>query len=189
MFSEEKRQIVHILLFILAFCLKYLNRWQAAMLLFILLLFTLVIVPRLKLKKYFYRHSEKKYSQGAVLYFFILLILVIIFPLPIVAVSWAILALGDGSATLIGKHFKCKELPWNKHKTFVGSIAFFIFASTGAFVLLIWMIPTMSYSSALIIAIKTALIAAIVESLPLKINDNVSVTLSSALALYFLKII
>ncbi|MFA6322726.1 MAG: hypothetical protein WCX71_04605 [Candidatus Buchananbacteria bacterium] len=189
MFSEDKRQIVHIGLFILAFLLKFLVRWQAAVLLLLLLIFTLAIVPKLRFKNYFYRHFEKKYSEGAVLYFLVLFVLVLIFPLYIVAASWAILALGDGSATLIGKHFKCRELPWNRHKTIAGSLAFFIFGTLGAVVLLKWMLPDLSFWAALVVAVKSVIIAALVESLPLRINDNVTVTVTSAVVMYLLKIV
>jgi dolichol kinase len=189
MFSEDKRQLVHIILFILAFFLKYLARWQAVIMILLLLAITLIVVPKLRMRNYFYRHYESKYSEGAVLYFFILLILAIVFPLYIVAVSWGILALGDGSATLIGRHFKCRELPWNRHKTYVGSISFVIFGALGAYILLRWMLPELDATAAMAAAAKTALLAAIVESLPLKVNDNVSVAVTSAVALYLLKVV
>lgn len=186
MFAEEKRQAVHILLFGFAFLLRFINRWQAAALLFVLLFFTLLVVPKLKMRSYFYRRFENKYSQGAVLYFFVLLVLILVFPLTIVAAAWAILAWGDGAATLIGKHFKAKELPWNKHKSYAGSLAFIFFGTVGAFILLQWMTPGMSASQAFFLGAKATMVAALVESLPLKTNDNVTVTLTSALVLYFL---
>ena len=189
MFSEEKRQLVHILLLFLAFLLKYTSRGQAAVLLLVLLAMTLVVIPRIRLKNYFYRFAERKYSEGAVLYFLVLLILIVVFPLYVVGVAWAILALGDGLATLIGKHFKAKELPWNGDKSYAGSLAFFIFGTIGATVLLKWMLPELSFNLALIAAAKTALVAALVESLPLKVNDNVSVAVTSAFVMYLLKIV
>ena len=117
----------------------------------------------------------------------ILLILVLVFPLYIVAASWAILALGDGTATLIGQNFKAKELPWNRKKSYAGSIAFVVFGALGAFILLKWMLPDLSANAAFFWGFKAALVAAVVESLPLKINDNVSVTVTSALVMYLLK--
>ena len=186
MFKEEKRQIVHILLFLLAFLLKYLSRWQTIILLCLLLFVVLFIIPRLRAKSHLYRFTERKYSRGAVSYFLILLVLVLIFPLHIVAVSWAILALGDGTATLFGRHFRAKELPWNKNKTYAGSLAFIIFGSLGAFILLKWMVPEISGNQAFFLGLKTTIVAAIVESLPLKFDDNVSVAIASAVTLYFL---
>ncbi len=186
MFNEEKRQAVHILLFLLAFFLKYLNRFQAVGLLLLLLFITLFLIPKLKVKSYFYRQVERKYSQGAVLYFLVLLVLVLIFPLYIVAASWAILALGDGTATLIGKNFKVKELPWNRQKSYIGSLSFIISGALGVFILLKWMLPEISSNTAFFIGLKTALVAALVESLPLRINDNITVTVTSAVILSYL---
>ncbi len=186
MFKEEKRQFIHISLLVLAFFLKYLNRWYAILIFLALFLIVLVIVPQLKAKSHVYRVSENKYSQGALLYFLVLLILVLIFPLHIVAVSWAILALGDGMATLIGKSFKSYPLPWNKKKTYAGSLAFVFFGTFGAFILLKWMLPELSINQAFFLGLKTAVVAAIVESLALDIDDNLTVALSSAVVLYLL---
>jgi len=184
MFREEKRQIVHILLFLLAFLLKYLNRWQAFVLLGLLLFITLFVAPKLRARSHLYRFAERRYSRGAVSYFLILLVLVLVFPLYIVAVSWAILALGDGTATLFGRHFRAKELPWNKNKTYAGSLAFIIFGTIGAFILLKWMLP--GIGSSFSIALKTTIVAAIAESLPFKFDDNVTVAVTSAVVLYLL---
>ena len=183
-FSEEKRQAVHILLLVFAFSLKYLTRFWAVLLLLALLGIMIFLIPKIRLKNYFYRYSENKYSEGAVLYFLVLLILVLIFPLSVVAASWAILALGDGAATLVGKNFKVKELPWNRQKSYAGILAFMVFGTVGAYILLKWMMPELN--NALTISFKTALIAAIVESLPFKINDNLTVAITSAIVLSFL---
>lgn len=187
--KEEIRQAIHILLFLLAFFLKYLNRFQAVFLLLLLFIITVFIIPRLKARSYLYRAFENKYSQGGMSYFLVLIVLVLVFPAYIVAASWAILALGDGAATLIGKNFKAKELPWNQDKTYFGSLAFIIFATLGAFILLKWMAPTMSGSEAISLGLTTAIVAAIVESLPLKINDNITVAASSAVVMFLLTLV
>lgn len=184
MFSENKRQLIHVLLFLLAFLLKFLDRWQAAGLLLILLIISVVFVPQHKMRNFLYRPAERKYSQGGILYFLVLLVLVLIFPLPVVAASWAILALGDGMATLLGENFRMKELPWNRQKTYLGTFAFVIFGMLGALILLKWMLPDLT--GAFGISLKTAIVAAIVESLPLKINDNITVAVASAVVINFL---
>ncbi|MBI3291080.1 hypothetical protein HYZ76_02240 [Candidatus Falkowbacteria bacterium] len=186
MFKEEKRQSIHILFFLGAFLLKYLNKWQAVLLILLILFIIVFLLPELKVRSHVYRLNEKRYSRGAVYYFLILLVLVIIFPLEIVAITWAILALGDGTATLLGQHFKARELFWNKNKTYVGSLSFVIFASLGAFILIRWMYPEISGGAAFLVGLKTALVAAVVESLPLRLNDNISVSLVSAIILSFL---
>ena len=184
--KESKRQFVHIFLFIFAFFLKYLSQWQVFFILLFFLVFVLVLLPQLKAKSYFYREAEKKYSAGAVLYFLVLMVLVLVFPLPIVAVSWAILALGDGMATLIGRNFRVKELQWNRKKSYAGTIAFVVFGTLGAVILLRWMLPEFGFNSALSLSLKTVIVAAIVESLPWRVNDNISVPIASAVVLNFL---
>ena len=186
MFREEKRQGIHVLLFLFAFLLKYLSRFQAVGIIFLLLFITLFLVPKLGIKAHLYRQFERKYCEGAIFYFLTLLILVLIFPPMIVAASWAILALGDGMATLVGKNFRAKELMWNKNKTYAGSLAFVFFGTLGALVLLKWMLPDLSLMAAFSLGFKTAIVAAIVESLPIKINDNITVAVTSALVLSFL---
>lgn len=188
MFQEEKRQLVHIFLFFGAFLLKYLERWQAMVLVLFLLIISLFFLPKTKFRHHFYRSNENKYSKGAVLYFFVLLVILAIFPLPIAGAAWVILALGDGLATLIGKNFKCRELPWNSHKTYIGSASFLVFGGFGAFVILKWLLPELSFEQAAWAGFRATLAAAFVESLPLKLNDNVSVPIVSALVLVFLGI-
>lgn len=186
MSTEQKRQYTHVLLFLFAFILKYTTRLQAAILVLVLLSFVLLVLPKLKTRSHFYRPSEQVYSQGAVMYFLVLLILILVAPLYIVAASWAILALGDGMATLFGQNFKARELPWSRNKTLAGMTAFIIFATLGCFILLKWMITGPTTTELLVISFKTAVVAAIVESLPLRINDNLTVTIASAIVLSIL---
>ncbi len=188
MFKEEKRQAVHIVLLLFAFVLKYVNFFGAVILILGLLIFVSLIVPKLRVRRHFYRPAEKFYSHGAVSYFLVLLILVLVFPgrLYIVAASWAILALGDGLATAIGQNFKTKELAWNKNKSYIGTLAFILFGTIGCYVMLKWMTPELGALFAFSASWRTALVAGIIESLPWRINDNISVPLSSAVTLYFL---
>jgi len=87
-----------------------------------------------------------------------------------------IVALGDGSATFGGKMLGGRRLPWNRKKTFSGLICFTIvgtLASTYSF----WgeIRPTVSWGTAFLICGTAALCAAIVESLPIRSNDNLRV--------------
>lgn len=186
MFKEEKRQAVHISLLFFAFGLKYFSRFWAVVLLVGLLAIVLFVVPKLRSRKHFYRREEKVLSRGAINYFLVLLVLVLIFPFEVVGASWGIMALGDGMATLVGKNFKTKELFWNRHKSYVGSIAFVFFGMIGSYILLRWLAPDLTMQTALTVSFKTAVVAALVESLPWKINDNISVPLVSAITLSWL---
>ncbi|MCP8308572.1 MAG: phosphatidate cytidylyltransferase [archaeon] len=82
--------------------------------------------------------------------------------------SIEIVALGDSSARLFGKLIGHTRLPFNKMKTFEGSIFCFIFSWLGAS---LFVPPS--------IAILGALIGSIVESLPLPIDDDLTMPIAS----------
>ncbi len=90
-------------------------------------------------------------------------------------VAVLVLVLGDASSTIAGKVFGTKRLPYNKNKTAEGTFAFFIFAFIGA-------ITQLPY----FIAIITALFGAFVESLPMKIDDNLTVPILVGVLLWLL---
>ena len=87
-----------------------------------------------------------------------------------------ILALGDGSATLGGMMLGGRRLPWNRKKTFSGLFCFAIvgsLASTYSY----WgeARPGVPVGSACLICGVAALCAGVVESLPIRSNDNLRV--------------
>lgn len=95
-----------------------------------------------------------------------------------------IIAFGDGSATLFGLLLGKRRLPWNKHKSWVGSTAF-ILAATPMAMLIYWAdsIPHPSLVQAGLCAGVSVLVAALVESLPIRLNDNAFVGTSAAVTL------
>jgi dolichol kinase len=94
----------------------------------------------------------------------------------------AILAFGDGSATLGGLLIGGRSLPWNSQKTISGSLCFVFFASLMGGVIY-WgeANPQVPFLGALQIAALASFIAAVAESLPSRINDNIRVGISSSL--------
>src|SRR3989338_902777 len=121
----------------------------------------------------------------------------------IVAGAWAIMSLGDGCSNIFGKAYGKRKVPWNPEKSWIGSAAFVFFGGLGAAILMWWV--NLDQSSAQTIqeqmqtplmwsyfftsAFLAAFVAAGVESLPLKINDNVTVPLIAGLFLYATTII
>ena len=87
-----------------------------------------------------------------------------------------ILALGDGSATLGGLMIGGRRLPWNRKKTFSGLFCFAIVGSLAASYSF-WgeSRPGVSFTKAFVVCGVAALCAAIVESLPIRSNDNMRV--------------
>ncbi len=101
----------------------------------------------------------------------------------------AVLAFGDGSATLGGLWLGGPKLPWNSKKTWAGFAAFLVIGIPLAS-LIYWgetqfnpesleygMVP---FSQALICAGTAVLLGAIAESLPVSLNDNIRVGIAAA---------
>ena len=84
-----------------------------------------------------------------------------------------IIALGDGSATLGGLLLGGRRLPWNRKKTYSGLFCFAIVGSLAA-TYSYWgeSHPGVSVGTAFLICGLAALCAGIVESLPIRSNDN-----------------
>ena len=89
---------------------------------------------------------------------------------------WAILILGiaDAVAPVVGVAIGKHKLPWNKNKSFEGSIGFFIPA-----------LALLYYVEALPIAIGIAIIMTFVESVP-KINDNITIPIAAGILMLLL---
>jgi dolichol kinase len=123
-----------------------------------------------------YSRSHEKSCLPAILGYIIPVLLVLcLFPdFPELALMLiGIMAFGDGSATLFGLLYGSKRLPWNREKTWVGTIAFVVAAvPIGALVYLFTASPEVSPGVAFLCAGTAAVCAAAVESLPVKGNDN-----------------
>lgn len=94
----------------------------------------------------------------------------------------ATLAFGDGLATLGGIVLAGPALPWNHNKTVAGTVSFALFGTLmGAAVYWGEANPIVPFSDALIVAAITACMAALAESLPTRLNDNIRVGATAAL--------
>lgn len=101
-----------------------------------------------------------------------ILLTLLLFPSPVSSVAIAAFALGDSMASLLGGTFGKRALPFNKAKTFEGSVSCFFFAFFAG-------IYFINPAFALLAAAATA----IVESLPLPLNDNLMTPLLTGLVL------
>lgn len=102
----------------------------------------------------------------------------------------AILAFGDGSATLGGKLLGGPSLPWNREKTWSGFLAFLI-AGIPTATLMYWfeahnveaLGPPLQFGPALACCGIAVLAAALAESLKSRIDDNLRVGLAALVVL------
>lgn len=109
--------------------------------------------------------------NGAVMFYLGSFLVTVIFEPWIAIASIAVLALSDSISTLVGYYFGKHKLFINKKKSWEGSLAFFIMG----FVVLLFFVDPFK-------ALIVGLLVTIVEMLP-KINDNISVPLSTAILL------
>lgn len=130
------------------------------------------------------REGETEWRQAVLGYMATIVTPLLFFPgrAELGLMTLQIVALGDGSATLGGLMFGGRKLPWNPRKT-VSGILSFILVGTLASTYSYWgeASPSVPILTVLAICSTAALAAAIVESLPIRSNDNFRVG-STALA-------
>lgn len=102
-----------------------------------------------------------------------------------------LIAFGDGFAYICGKNFGKRRLPWNPEKTWAGTLGFVVF-STPIATLAFWLEaknPEVPFVLAGCCCLIAAVAAALAESWPTKLTDNLRVGLTAALTVstsYFL---
>jgi uncharacterized protein (TIGR00297 family) len=176
--NELLRKSLHIGFGLVAFSLKLMPWWAAAGMAAVAIAGNWLGLHRI-VGRSVARH-ERGFDAGIVLYPIAVLVLILVFrnQLHYAAIAWALLAFGDGVATLAGQSFGIARLPWNRDKSWGGFLGFLIFGGAGAFAVAYWM----DYRAPLAIVVTT-LAAAIAESLPDGIDDNVTVPFAAGVAL------
>ncbi|HEY3966442.1 MAG TPA: hypothetical protein VGM05_17910 [Planctomycetaceae bacterium] len=136
--------------------------------------------------KMFERRGQGGWSVSVVSYALITLGLLLAFPAQTeigIAVTM-IIAFGDGSATMAGMIFRGPKLPWNRDKSWSGLAAFVVCAvPLATFVYWAESHPGVSVAIALCCVTPAVVAAAVAESLPLRLNDNIRVGATSGLTI------
>ncbi len=201
--GELARKIVHMAVGLIAFAVVFLGPALSALAALTAVLMNLFVLPRLGGKALWReRESARGMSLGIVLYPFAVLLLILVFwqKLEVAAAIWGILAFGDGMASVVGMAYGRRRLPWNPEKTWAGTLAYWIFGTLGASVLLWWTATNplglsllasvnsggreISIGFVLLICALTAAFAAFVESLAMAVDDNIAVPLLAGLVLF-----
>lgn len=184
--SEAGRQIVHITMGGFALLLRWITWTQALALAGGALAFNLLVLPRIASR--LYRPGDRARGlHGIVFYPLSVLILLCLFPgrLDIVAAAWGILAAGDGVATLAGRAVGGPRWPWNPDKTVAGTVAFVLAAAAAGTALALWCRPPQIPAMFAFLAVPLAAVAAaMVETIPITLDDNLSVSLSAGATLW-----
>ena len=132
----------------------------------------------------FSRPMERNCRCSSIGYSMLVMVAVLLIPgqLEIGMAVFAIIAFGDGSATLGGLLLKGPALPWNRHKTWAGSLCFLLGGIPMA-TLYYWgeSRPGVSWNFALLCAGTAAVVSAFAESVSSRINDNIRVGITALL--------
>jgi uncharacterized protein (TIGR00297 family) len=189
-YSETRRQTLHMAMAAFALLLRVLTWWQAALCAVTAFLFNLFVLPRIGGAS-LYRPSDahRGYPLGILFYPLSVLLLILAFPRrpDIVAAAWAILAFGDGAATIVGTRLGGRALPWNPDKTCAGSLAFIVAGAAAGGALAWWTRLAVSPAPPLLFTLGAPALAAVaaagVESRRVRLDDNISVPIGAAIVL------
>ena len=195
---ETRRQLVHTSVGLFALLLHWMPAWGGLLLAGTAVASNLVLLPRLAPGLYREKEVGKGLATGVVLYPLAVFFLIIVFHdrLHLAALLWAVLAFGDGPATLAGRAFGRARLPWNRDKSWAGTIAYFLCGGTAATLISWWValghvdaghsLPIEYFA---VLSFATALVGALIESVPIGLDDNVSVPLLGSLFLHSLTLV
>jgi dolichol kinase len=128
-------------------------------------------------QKYFFgrvlREEEKSAFMGSTYFIFSTILSILLFPKSIAIASLFILILSDTAAALIGKWIGRVKI---FGKTLEGSMAFLITS-----LLIVWIYPHLGRFSGSLAALG----AAVIEILPIGVNDNLSIPLVAGAIMFF----
>jgi len=180
--KEGSRKLIHIAIgIIFLLILHYFGRHTLEIILFAGILAGLMAMHlvlssvRLPFVSWFIENFEREGVRvpgfGSAWYAFgILMAAVAIADPNALSAAICVLAFGDSLSSVFGKKGRF-SLPYNRNKTFEGSIAFFI----GSLAAYLFIGPA---------AIPLAIVCAIAESLPLPLDDNITVPAAAILFFY-----
>ncbi len=190
--GELARRIVHVSCVAFALLLRFLSWPQAALMALAAFAFNWQVLPRV-FGRGMWRDADlsRGYPVGILAYPLAVLGLILVFrdQLWLAAAGWAILAVGDGMAGLVGQAASGPRLPWNERKGWAGLAAFVVFGTAAAAFLAAWAarLPlepdALHWPRTIGVALALAIVCALVESLPTTLDDNVTVPLATVLAL------
>ncbi len=200
--SELLRKLVHVGMGGFALALRWLTPWQAAACALLALLFNLFLLHRITGRSLLRTDEKGKgFSLGIALYPAVVLTLILVFfrRMELAAAVWGFLAFGDGMATVAGVTVGGPKLPWNREKSWAGLVAFVLWGTAAAAFLIRWVqlgaasgqndhagMSFLTFGPWFLIAgcFAAALAAALAESVPTGIDDNILVPLAGGLTLY-----
>ncbi len=191
---EFRRRLLHMLpglLPCLLWVIPHQDPWGPLLNNITLLISVGVIAYAMLSARAFARPGEEQWARAVAGYGVPVLGMLCLFPgrSELGLMTLGIMALGDGSAALGGLAWGRRRLPWNRRKTWMG-LCCFVGVATVMSTLYYWIeaLPGVPFGVALLIAGVAAVMAAIVESLPIRSHDNLRVGTTAALTGLFMHV-
>ena len=203
--SHLSRKLIHILtgpLFVLCWLLfpspdLWYYRWLAAL---VPLLFTVqfaliglgIVKDEASVKAMSRTGDRREILRGPLFYGIIFVVMTLLFwkDSPIGMVAVMLMCGGDGLADIMGRGLRSPKLPWNKDKSVAGSLGMLLGGWVlTAFILFIFVLKGVFpgiFTGYLLPITYLAVLATLVESLPLKDVDNITITLAAVALGYLL---
>src|SRR5712691_6402615 len=130
--NEILRKSIHIAFGFGAIALKYVTWQLAAAVCVVAIVGNWLVLHRIVGKRV--ARDARGWDPGIILYPAAVVALILVFnhQIEFAAIGWAILAFGDGFATVIGRTLPLAPLPWNREKSWGGTAAFILFGGLGA---------------------------------------------------------
>ncbi len=132
--------------------------------------------------------DPKEILKGPLVYGIMFVLLTILFwkDHPAGLIGLMVLCGGDGLADVVGRRVKSKPIPWSKTKTLAGTLAMFI-GSCLLTISILWVfiqVGIFSISMEFIVGriVLISILAAFIETIPVKDFDNLSVPIAVVLA-------
>ena len=200
---ELRRQLVHLGVILFALPVPYLGSRWAALICLGAIVFNWVVLPLTGKDKLFRRDGER-FLNGVRVYPVAVLLLVALLPLKVATAALAVLAVGDAFSNILGRRYGRVKLPWNPAKSWAGTIGFLLTAAPAAALFFLYtqrvagadalwsvwdgqpIMAELSVIRAIWICTIGAAIGAIAESLPVRLDDNLTVSITSGAAMAFL---
>lgn len=202
-FDETKRQVLHVSMLGFALLLRVLPVWGALLCATAAFLHNLYVLPRTGRDKFYRPDDEARgYPLGILIYPVTVFLLILLFGsrMHVAGAAWAVLAFGDGFATIVGRALGRHKLPWRPEKSWEGSAAYVLFGGGAAVLIALWIgspaldpwiatrhpIAGGGLGWLALVCFTGALVAAVVETLPIGIDDNLSAPLAAGFVMFVL---
>lgn len=136
--------------------------------------------------------NRREILYGPLFYGIIFVLLTILYwtDSPIGMIALMVLCGGDGFADIIGRKFGNKKLPWSETKSYAGALAMFTGSlALSAFILWIFIaagVFSTPLSTLLLPLAAISLGATLIEALPIKEIDNITITIASLMLAHLL---